>query len=397
MKELLRGAPRWPDRCRSPRSRRARRSTMTARNCAGSRRASSMRHAAPAVSALGCRASERDRRWPPPDSLRVFERGMVGDEPRGGRSRLDDLDEVVRRQRPSGRGDVEHAVRETGQRRELHGPVQADHHDIQRARGEESARGHRILGRDAQRLRPHPSRQRRVARSREHQPAPTEPEVGELVALAAALPEDVLADDAAFAAAHLHVHGHIRRSHLHVTRHRRLECSAPCRTARDRVARRPQHSEGRMRSSNSVPPGSATRRPVHGMPRNERGDRGIDAAAARPDRGCDQRAPSALTRTSPSPPAARSHAQATPRRRRSRASSSASACASRLPADAQHAGVRAVRPLAGRCCHGSDRRGARTPSRGAAVPKRESSVSYRPPDPSAKPESTLNTSNVGPV
>ena len=36
---------------------------------------------------------------------------MVRDEPRGGRTRLGDLDEVVRRERPSGRGDIQDAIR----------------------------------------------------------------------------------------------------------------------------------------------------------------------------------------------------------------------------------------------------------------------------------------------
>src|SRR5579862_9822212 len=57
--------------------------------------------------------------------------------------------------------------------------------------------------------------ERRVTRCRKHQAAPAEAQIGELVALAAAFPEDVLAHDAALAGTHLHVHGNVGRTDLH--------------------------------------------------------------------------------------------------------------------------------------------------------------------------------------
>ena len=60
-----------------------------------------------------------------------------------------------------------------------------------------------------------PSHERGVARSRQHEPAESESQVRKLVALTSALPEHVLAHDAAVARSHLHVHGDVRRTDLH--------------------------------------------------------------------------------------------------------------------------------------------------------------------------------------
>ena len=73
----------------------------------------------------------------------------------------------------------------------------------------------RVLGGDAQCPRPFAVDQRRAAWGRENKPAFPESQVDQLVALAACLPEHVLADDPAVARTHLDIHRDVRRSHLH--------------------------------------------------------------------------------------------------------------------------------------------------------------------------------------
>ena len=102
---------------------------------------------------------------------------------------------------------------EAGGRRQLHRAVQPDQLGAVAALGEEPPRRLRVLGGDAQRRRPAARRQRRTLRGGEHQPADAEAQVGDLVQLAARLPEHVLADDAAVAGAHLDVHGHVGGPH----------------------------------------------------------------------------------------------------------------------------------------------------------------------------------------
>src|SRR5580700_3204849 len=164
----------------------------------------------------------------------------------------------------------------------------------------------------------------RFARGGQHQTAPAETEVGELVALATALPQDVFAHDAALTRAHLDVHRDIGRADFHVDvvafANAELAVESPWVETSDTCmlqqrAGALEQRAARKRDAQTVHSISAANalRAASMVPRSSRPS-------------CDQRAPDGLTVTSPSPPATRSHPHATPRLRRSRASPSASAC-----------------------------------------------------------------------
>jgi len=143
-----------------------------------------------------------------------LQRGLVRNESRCRTTRLGDLDQVVRPQGLSRRGDVQHGVGQPGGRRELHRSVEADELDCHRHAGEEPTRRLRILRGHAQRAAPVAPGQSSTFGGGEHQPARAEAEVDELVAIASRFPEHVLADDAAVCGTHLHVHGDVRWTHL---------------------------------------------------------------------------------------------------------------------------------------------------------------------------------------
>ena len=87
-------------------------------------------HAAPSLRCTAA-ARRRDAARAPTSSLRSLERCLVGDQTRRRDARFGDLDETVCGHRAARRGDVEHAIREPGRRRQLHRSVETDEHDVQ--------------------------------------------------------------------------------------------------------------------------------------------------------------------------------------------------------------------------------------------------------------------------